>query len=173
MDLIYYILGAVVLILLIVLILYLVARGKGKITINLSKFDYSPGEKIKGSLTLQLKKPVDAKSLNVALIGIQRNTRMGYTGKGVSRSTREALAFEFKKPIDGEKTYAGTKVYNFEILVPRDLLANRTLQEGAIGTIVKSAQILSGNMSSIKWYIKANIDMKGFDLSKKVQVNIG
>ncbi|MFH1359181.1 MAG: hypothetical protein ABIH37_04790 [archaeon] len=165
------IIGVVVLVVIVILFFYIKTRMKGKITINLNKHEFSPGETASGTLTLNLKKDIQAKSLKVGLIGIyeQRNYGKGNTGS----SRQSGKAFDFRKSIDGQKTYkTGEKEYKFTIKIPQDILSSRFLN-GALGSAVKAAQIISGNISSIKWYISGNLEMPGFDLSKKVRVNIG
>ncbi len=166
-------LGAIGAIVVLLIVLWLVKRSKGKIEINLTNFQFSPGDVIEGDVVLKLKKPVQAKALKVGLIGIYQNTNYGKSPKGYSRSSTKSYAFEFRQPIDGEKEYpSGDTSYHFKLKIPQDLLSSRAFGDGALGTIVKSVQILSGNISSIKWYVEANLDMKGFNISRKVQVNI-
>lgn len=52
--------------------------GKEKITLTLEKYDYSPGDKIKGTVNLNLKKPTEARKLYVALIGKKFNIKAAY-----------------------------------------------------------------------------------------------
>jgi hypothetical protein len=168
MNIVYIILGAVLLVLLIIVVMYLIARSKGKITINLSKYEFSAGEKITGTLVLRMKKPVHAKAINIGLIGIRESKN--YSKKG-SRSSSDEI-FNFSKPLDGEKDYApGENTYNFEIAIPIDINKQATGNQIA-DTLIKSMQILSGTNASIEWYVTANLDMPGFDISKKVRVNI-
>ena len=46
------------------------------------------------------------------------------------------------------------------------------MPEGVLGGVVKAAQVMSGATSRIKWFVKANLDTRGFDVSKKVQINV-
>ena len=172
---VYIVIGVIALVLILVIVFWLISRSKGKIMIGLTTFQFSPGDTIEGKVSLKLKKPVQASALKVGLIGIYRNTKYGRTsGGGLSKSSRSGYAFEFRQPIDGEKEYpAGEKVYDFKLKIPKDILASKAMGGGALGQVVKSAMVLTGNVSSIKWYVVANLDMKGFDVSKKVQVNIG
>ena len=160
--------GGIILTLLIVLILYLIAKSKGKITINLDKLEYSPGEKITGSLTLKLKNPQQANALNVGLIGTMR-TR-SYSNK--RSDTRHRNIFEFIKPISVNQSYpAGESTYKFDIAIPRDVFKQTTGNQVA-DTLIKSAQLLGGVSSSVSWYVLGSLDIKGFDISKKVRINI-
>lgn len=156
-------------VILVLLIMWLVSKSKGKITISLDKYEYRAGETINGTITLSLKKPVNAKGLFVGLEGISSQTR--YVGK--RSSTQYSKVFEFKKPIDGEKLYpTGERSYPFQIIIPANLQANLSIDNPMLGTVIKAAQILSGSVSRIRWYVTANLDMPGFDISKRVQINI-
>ncbi|MFH1290750.1 MAG: hypothetical protein ABIH92_05060 [Nanoarchaeota archaeon] len=174
-NVLWIVLGVILVIVILVVVLLIVSRSKGKIKIGLTHFQFSPGDTIEGKISLNLKKPVEAKALKVGLVGIYKNTKYGRSGSGgLSRSSRSGYAFEFRQPLDGEKEYpASEKIYDFKLKIPKDLLSSRALGNNMLGTLVKSAQILSGNISSIRWYVVANLEMKGFDISKKVQVNIG
>jgi len=166
------VIGIVVLVGVVFLALYLIARGKGKITLRLDKMEFIPGETISGTLSLKMKKPVEAGSLNVGILGTMERTSYSRNPKGgMSRNTRHETVFDFKKPIDGQKTYSGYKDYNFQLKIPTDIYKSST-GNAVADTLVKSAQILSGVTSKIKWFVKANLEMKGFDISKKVRINI-
>lgn len=139
--------------------------SKGKIEIILEKFNFSPGEIIRGKVILKLKEPIRARALKVALVGEeQRFSRK----KGSSKSK----IFSFEMPLDGEKEYLEGE-YNFEIKIPQNLLTLPQIP-GAVGEIIKGLQILSGVGARISWYVVAKLDIpSGLDVSKKVQVNIG
>jgi hypothetical protein len=167
--------GVFIAVVVLVLVLIVIKRSKGKIIINLSKYQFSPGDTIEGTVVLKLKKSVESKGLKVGLSGQQRNTRYGRSSSGgVSRSSRTGSLFNFQQPLDGEKTYpAGEKEYPFKIKIPKDLLASRVLGNDALGTAIKGVQLLSGNVTSVYWYVEAYLDIAGLDLRKEVQVNIG
>lgn len=158
---------------------------KGKIEIQLDKFNFSPGEVIEGTVALKLKKPVKAKELSIRIVGEQTTTqREGVSiGIGTNRGTqntdsRTTTIFDFKQPLDGEKEYlAGEQptVYPFKIKIPANVLSQQTQapQEGTLGTVLKVAQMVSGTSSRISWYLIASLDVpKAFDVSKRVQINI-
>ena len=160
--------GVIVLAIILFLVFYLIARSKGKITIDLEKFEYSPGEKINGTLTLKLKEPLEAKSLNIGLLGTM-STRH-YSSKGSNTENRNI--FDFKKPISGSKTYpGGESKYNFNISIPSNILKQGTGNRFA-DSLIQTAQMLGGVSSNINWYVTANLDTKGFDISKSVRINI-
>lgn len=140
--------------------------SKGKIEISLQKYEFSPEEIIEGTLTLKMKKPVEARALNIGLIGKRKTVRRDHQGR---RTVRWDKIFDFKKPIDKAKTYDGTKEYTFQIKVPKDITSK---PKGVIGSLLKSAELLSGQRTQIKWFVTANLDKKGLDISKKVQIRI-
>ena len=65
--------------------------GKKQIDVILEKFNFSPGETVKGKITLTLDKSVHAKQLRVALIGERMSTINQRRPDGTMRPTqREA-----------------------------------------------------------------------------------
>jgi hypothetical protein len=156
----------------VALILYLKAISKGKIEIKLTKYEFKPGETIEGTLDLKMKTPVEANSLNVGIIGTLRTTNYSKNSNGgVSRSSSNRIVFDFKKPLDGKKTYMGEQSYDFKLTVPSDIYKRSTGNQMADG-VLKSVEILTGSNSRVEYYLTANLDMKGFDISKKIRINI-
>lgn len=148
--------------------------GKGKIEIKINKFNFSPGETLEGTVTLKLKKPIRAKKLTISLIGERKDTQ-AYMSSGSRRSSSSTVRmFDFQQPLDGEKEYSIQPVeYSFKIKIPPGILSQQAMPKGAIGTAVKAMQLVSGKITSIKWYLLADLDIpKGFDVTKKVQINI-
>jgi hypothetical protein len=152
--------------------------GKGKIEIQLDKYNFKPGETIKGKLVLKLKKPVNAKQLRVAFVGEMSRTQsrigIGAANNPVySRRSEKEYIYKFEMPLDGEKEYTGGE-YSFEILIPSNILDQGKLPDGTIGTALKAVQFLSGVSSRVNWYVKASLDVpKGLDVKGKAQINIG
>lgn len=146
--------------------------GKGKIDIVIEKYNYSPGETVKGKLILNLKETVHAKSLKVGIVG-EKTTTVTLTINGKTNTRHSNVnVFSFEMPLDGEKDYV-RREYDFEMKVPGNL-TQPSIPEGVAGDILKSVQILAGREGTIKWYITAKLDVpKGFDVSNRVQVNIG
>ena len=170
-EVIWIVLGAVALVLIVLLVVWLVARSKGKIMIELTRFQFRPGEEIEGTLTLKLNKEVPAKSLGVGLVGLYKSRQYGQNSRGgISRRTQSGVAFQFKQPIDGEKVYSrGEMTYQFRLMIPRDLLYSGN---DVMGGVIRSVQIMTGNISSIEWYVEGNLEMKGFNIRKRVRINI-
>ncbi len=138
--------------------------GKRKIDVILEKYNFSPGEMIRGKVVLKLKEPIKARALKVGLVGEKES----YSSKGSSKSQ----VFKFEMPLDGEKEYLEGE-YNFELKIPSNLLTAPQLP-GIVGDIVKGLRVLSGVGERISWYVVAKLDIpSGLDISKKVQVIIG
>ena len=146
--------------------------GKGKIEVILEKYNFSPGESIKGRISLKLKKPIEAKALKVGLVGEKATTEFGKTsGRGMSTSQSKTHFYDFEMPLDGKKEYLEGE-YNFEIKIPANVLQSQP--GGTVGDVIKGIQLLSGKDVRISWHVIAKLDIpSGLDVSKKVQVNIG
>jgi hypothetical protein len=158
--------------------------GKGRINITLDRTYFNPGDIISGSITLTLKKPVEARSISVSMIGEyrSRHSSIGMGGKGMSTTRERYRIYDFKQELDGEREYTSGQEYNFEIKVPADILSmSPRLPEldGAVGQglkIVQTAAILTGAMRRIqtKWYLLAKLDISGgMDIRKKADITIG
>ena len=150
--------------------------GKGKIDIKPEKFNYQFGDTVRGKVVLDMKQSVEAKELRIILKGESKESRTGVGFSGgvkVSHSSGAAQTiFEFKLPLDGQKTYSGYSEYDFEIMIPAS--AKPQELEGAMGDVVKAMRMLGGQKSHIKWYLNASLDIPGgMDVSKKVNINVG
>ena len=150
--------------------------GKGKIEIQLEKYNFCFGDTIKGKVILKMKQPVEAKGLRIALKGERKDT--SYSGDfgsgraGMGQSTRTVNIFELKLPLDREKTYSGESEHPFEIKIPKNIIPPKP--KGVAGDVLSAVQLLSGRQTSIKWFLDASLDIPGgMDISKKVNVNIG
>ncbi|MFH1589847.1 MAG: hypothetical protein ABIB43_04740 [archaeon] len=144
--------------------------GKGKIEIQLNNYNYAPGQTIEGTVSLKLKKPLQGKELSIRLFGEQKISQ----GYGTNKSYRTVKIFDFKQPLDREKEYLpGSQplVYQFKITIPANVESQQP-PEGALGTVMKTAQMLLGTKIRTNWYLVARLDVKGFDMTKKVQINV-
>lgn len=143
--------------------------GTRKIDLQISKYDFSPGEIIQGSISLNVKKQTKAKAVTLRLVGQQKTTKFSSTPNAIPQ-TKKAYIYDFKQPLDGEKEYLGEYHYNFQIKIPENILGSLTT---AFGSVLKSAEMLLGQSSQIKWYLIASLDIPwGIDTSKKVQITI-
>ena len=157
----------------IFLIFYIIAKSKGRVKIRISNYNYSPGDTINGTVMLSLKKPISSKFLNIALKGVQRTTRPSRDSKGRSSTQTDYMdVFSFKQSLEDKKDYPiGEKEYSFKIKIPSNII-QKSINHPLAGTLVSSMQMLSGTSSSIQWYLIAELETSGFNLSDKVQINI-
>ena len=150
--------------------------GKGKIEIQLASYQFSPGDTIEGTVSLKMKKPTKARAVRIGLIGekVQSGVSVSFGNSPRTRNSQQnQTIFEFSQPLDGEKEYSGDSNYSFKIKIPANVLTQAKIGDGALGTVVRAAQLLSGDTSQIKWWLVANLDVPGgLDVSKKVQINI-
>ncbi|MEE9525537.1 MAG: hypothetical protein V3V78_02920 [Candidatus Woesearchaeota archaeon] len=142
--------------------------GKGKIEIKLDKYEFVPGDTISGTLVLKLKKPLEANELTIGIEGYQKTVQ----GYGNSRNYRTTKVFDFEKPLDGAKGYSTQpQEYKFTLKIPSSVATGKI--EGALGGVVKAAQLLTQTRSRIDWRVVGRLKVKGFDVSKKVKINVG
>ena len=162
----------VVIVLVIWLIMWLIAKSKGEIEIVLDNYNYSPGDTIAGKINLTINKPVQSKALNIRLVGelIQRGYRNVGTSNGLRTTTNYQKIFDFKQPVEGAKEYqpGSPLTYDFKIKVPQNLI-NHPQITGVLGAIESISML--GTM--VKWYLIADLDIPGIDISKKIRINIG
>jgi len=147
---------------------------KKEIEIFLEKYNYSPGEFISGKISIKLSKPIHAKKLKVALIG-EKITVM--TEKDSNRKTNtteeKTYVYNFQISLDGEKEYTEGE-YEFQIKIPQNILQGVSLPKIGIEDMINSMQLPSSYQSMTNWYVVANLDVPmGFDISHKIQINIG
>jgi hypothetical protein len=155
--------------------------GAGKIEIILEKYNFSPGEVIKGKVSLELKKPSLAKKLKITLAGVRiTNQPVNRPNRPPSTETRKDFIHHFELILDGEKEYSKGE-YPFEIKIPDNILGVSSLPkeptEGVLGVVLKTAETLSkmsGATSRIEWYLEADLEIPGaFDVKKKVDITVG
>lgn len=162
--------------------------GEGKIELFLDKTSFGFGENIHGQLKLSLKKEKQARKLKLILQGTEERTQFsagtaipasgGIRSSsigigGVSRTKQSVIIYSNETILDGEKLYAvGEKEYEFTIQAPKETAAPK-MPQGTIGKVIGAMQTLSGASRTIKWELKASLDVPGKDISKNVQISIG
>jgi len=137
--------------------------GPDKITVTLDKYQYKPGDVIKGSVGLNLRKPIRARKLVVSLLGKVKTTHRDSKGH---MHTEDVVVYDFTIPLDGENDYL-SEMYNFEIKIQSDLLqmhsSSQQIQQmlqaklGTIGAIL--GQIATGGQSPIRWMVHTQLDI--------------
>jgi hypothetical protein len=144
---------------------------KNQILVALEKYAYLPGETIKGSVRLKLKRPLQAKKLTVALIGL-RIARQSSVAVGPIRVGNQApqtqvyTIYNFEIPLDEEAVYYH-EYYPFEIKIPLDILqaSQQKFQSTLTGlgkTLSEIAQFMNQTMmtnSQIEWSVEAKLNI--------------
>jgi hypothetical protein len=142
---------------------------KDQILITLEKYAYAPGDIIKGSVGLRLKRAVHAKSLTVRLIGL-RIVHEGGMAVGLVRVGNQAqqthiyTIYNFEIPLDGEAAYFH-ELYPFEIKIPLDILqsAQQNFHSSLTGlgkTLEEIAEMMEQLRISdarIEWSVEATL----------------
>ncbi len=154
--------------------------GPDKITMNLEKYDYKPGEKIKGKIKLNLKKSVHARELRVRLYAYKRTKNTGGAigaigGNSKNKNSRQKV-YDYKQPVDGDKDYQKEE-YDFELKIPSDIAGKSGKPSGEMGekaqAAMKAISMLSGYSARVDWYLTAQLDVPaGLDIKKKQQIVI-
>jgi Arrestin (or S-antigen), N-terminal domain len=137
--------------------------GPEKIILTLQKYQYKPGELIKGSIGLNLKKPMRARKLSVSLLGKVKTTHRDSSG---NMHTEDITIYDFTIPLDSENDYCN-EMYSFEIKIQSDILEthssstkiNQILQEklGTIGGIL--GKMATMGQGPVRWMIHAQLDI--------------
>ena len=137
--------------------------GPDKIVVTLEKFQYKPGDVIKGSVGLNLRKPAHARKLEVSLLGKVRTTHRDSQGR---TQTQDVIVYQFTLPLGAENDYMG-ELFPFEIKIQPDILQmhsnTQQIQQmlqaklGAIGAVM--AQFAMAGQSPVRWMVHAHLDV--------------
>jgi len=134
--------------------------GKDKINLVLDKYNFKPGETIKGNIKLNLKKPIKGRKMEVSFIGRRKERYRDSDGS----HTNTTDVFNFKMPLALEKEYQNDS-FNFEIKIPSDIIQQtKSMHEGALngklGKAVAIGAALSGQRYyPIEWLVYAKLDV--------------
>lgn len=145
--------------------------GPPKITLMLEKYSFNPGEKVKGTITLNLKKSTYARKMFVSLEGMKKERH--------GSNTSWKRVYDFDMPISGEKEYQSDTI-QFELPIPPDILNPRSAQKaiqnaledklGGAGSVLSA---LTVGTSNIKWKIIAQLDVpKALDVKAKQDIQL-
>ena len=146
--------------------------GPDKISLMLERYSFKPGETIKGTVKLNLKKPTRSRKLEVGLFGERKERTRGHDGKTI---TKNVIIFDFKIPLGADGEYLDGE-YPFEITIPSNILTADTRQniDGKLGMAVDAISILSGQrIYPVEWFIKSQLDVPMmFDVKKEQKIMI-
>ena len=147
--------------------------GPEKITLMLEKYNYAPGDTIKGNVTLNLKKPTKARKMEVSFLGTRKEKTRNSKGQTSYRTTE---VFNFTMPLGPEKEYQNES-FPIEIKIPSDVVqqckAPSTPElDGTLGKVVAVGSALSGNRYyPVEWMVRAQLDVPmKFDVKKTQKI---
>ena len=169
--------------------------GKGKIEVTLDKYNFLPGETIKGKVSLKLKRPTQGSELKVSFMGIKiiteriraskiAPTRTSSFYTQVSKvppsrdETSKITLHSFNLILGREKEYFNEE-YPFEIKIPDNALIEKAPEiKGVMGTIIKTSKLFSGSKNTtstrFEWYVEASLAIpKSLDIKKRADITLG
>jgi hypothetical protein len=132
--------------------------GPPQMVLTLEKYNYKPGEIIKGTVKVQLKKPMNAEKLDVGFVGKKIQQQGTYHGGRYQKSTQYSTVYDFHMPLGGQQEYLEGS-YPFEIKIPETILQTESNLDGNVATAVNILKTLSGVSSRIEWMVVARLDL--------------
>lgn len=90
----------------------------GKVTLDVKGRSFSPGDAIRGRVTLSLSEDTEARRLAVILEAKQRAVGLAPGRRGLALSYQKNTVWKFELDLDGERVYHDGASYPFEVLVP-------------------------------------------------------
>jgi len=148
--------------------------SKGKLELKLESKNFREGEKITGSVWLNLNQPLMARELRVIFHCYKRVRNHGSDSHGHSNPDNITTLHKEKISLAGEKEYI-TSNYPFSITIPTGLIQEEKeiTRGGIIGFLKKSAQKSKRDRTSFHWGLNSSLDIpKGFDLHQEVRLNV-
>ena len=141
----------------------------------MDKYNFAPGDMIKGTVTLNLKKPTNARELRIGLIGKQKTRQM--TNRGYQTSYQQV--YDFWIPLSGEQEYQAES-FPFEFKVPSDILSMKTQREavtdkledklGAVGSLIGTVTM---GQTQTYWNLRVQLDVpRGIDVKRDQDIVI-
>ena len=148
--------------------------GPDKITLMMEKYNYVPGEIIKGTVSLNLKKPTKARKIEISLLGQRREQYRDSKGTHY----RTTNVFNFKMPLGSEKEYQNDSL-NFEIKIPENILQQERFPgapdpNSTLGKVAAFGAAFSGvRYYPIEWLVHAQLDVPlKLDIKKSQKIII-
>jgi len=130
--------------------------GDGNIEIQTDKTSYKKGDTIKGTLILNLKKPVKALWLRIDVVGEYYAHWHEKENRGFETKSQTTRYYWFKNQLDGKKEYpAGKTEYKFSIKIPENLDEWKTNAYGPLQNLVDKA---TGGEVPLRWYLQGRLD---------------
>ena len=129
-------------------------ENNGSLDLRVNGASFAPGQKITGTVALNLTKPMQAHELRVAFYG---------TVHGRKRSIRHI--FEVRQILSGQKLFSPGESYAFELPIPMPVEFH--VPDNIIGQLGASRL----EVHPLGWYVLATLDIALFSsLKKSVQI---
>ena len=150
---------------------------KGKMEIQIPRTNYAYGEIIEGKVTLELKKPQKAKGVSIDLVQeYQTYERRGSQTVPVTHTNHiDTLT------LDSEKEYPAGNVMEYPFKFTLPVYQGPQIDTGStLGQVVKVIETVepiinvlgSGHSGGSEWFLKAKLDVSGFDVNKDLKLQI-
>jgi hypothetical protein len=132
--------------------------NEGGINITLAKTAYSPGDVVKGSITVNLKNSKFGKELRLDVYGEREDDQY---------QLKENRRYILRQMIAGEQMYCDGDVFPFSFKIPANIKRKKMN-----GVHLRPFKHYTGEKPS-KWFVQASLDMPlTFDLNHRIGIKI-
>ncbi|MDQ7821590.1 MAG: zinc ribbon domain-containing protein [Candidatus Eremiobacteraeota bacterium] len=149
--------------------------GLGSMDIQLEKYHYYCGERLRGRIILHLKAPAHAARLAAGLYAHRTIRTRTVNSKGeLATESRSVKVYEFEYNVDGTGEYQ-TCEYPLELVIPLDACGEGPhLPEGALGDIARVvAYFIDDWKSPVYWVVYGTLEIPWkAAIRKKVQITV-
>jgi len=156
------------------IIAFFVMRGmKGTITLHCEKNTFDPGETIKGSISVKIKKETRGNNLKICLTA----DRITTVYDGDERRTDHDEIYRDELVLEDKKTYpvAYENTYEFSLNIPNMNEPGGGQQAdgvlGAVGSVLGALNV-NRRKTKIEWQLEARLDAEGLDLVTKKDIHM-
>ena len=152
----------------------IVVASKGTIKLDIPAATVVAGQKIRGTVTITVKKPLEARRFFVALTCRQGiPTQAGEAGDSYQVYSKEHTFLEGKQLPEGMD-----ESFEFDFTAPSksDIEAETKIRTDYLAKVEAGGTSVGfGNRERLVWVVEARVDLPGLDLAKSqlVHVNLG
>jgi hypothetical protein len=147
-----------------------VGVGVGAVELALDTRDLSPGDTLRGAVTLRLPEPVEAKRLVLAIRATQKMVSYGKDPHG-GRSVQQnrVVVYRQNRELDGERTYRDGERFEGQLVIPADVLEREPEIEGTLGAVARAVSSLTQpRRLPLEWQVMALLEIPWKRNLKKV-----
>ncbi len=132
--------------------------GRGTVRVACERTRYAPGDDIKGTVTLALGEPVDAKKLIVHVKATQRAVDFQRVGTVRNLGASTATIYEQTQELDGTRRYESGE-HAFVLPLPRDAIAGKAAAPGGkIGDVARAvSSVIAPTTGPVQWKLTATL----------------